>query len=306
MKVLLVVPVSILLSGFASAADVVFRDETVGLGYGFSAKADGFAYSGLTHFRKVNGLSVKLDFVEKSGVYIPVNTNIGFQNVNDDAHPTDARYPQGSVGWSLDSSDVYKPTYTFSVFAGGRFYYPDEQPYQVTLSVDGKEYGPVKTDSQSNWSPTYFHNVPFAESSRLTIVLSPLPLIQLSEGAVPEGAVPEGAVPEGAVPEGSVAEGAVPEGAVPEGAVPEGAVPEGAVPGASVPEGSVAEGSLPEGSVPEASIPEASIPEASIPEASPEAVVSEASASEAPVPEASTPDISLSEAPVQGRQYDEH
>ncbi|WP_422135874.1 hypothetical protein [Endozoicomonas sp. ALD040] len=301
MKVLLVVPVSIFLSGFASAADVVFRDETVGLGYGFSAKADGFAYSGLTHFRKVNGLSVKLDFVEKSGVYIPVNTNIGFQNVNDDAHPTDARYPQGSVGWSIDSSDVYKPTYTFSVFAGGRFYYPDEQPYQVTLSVDGKEYGPVKTDSQSNWSPTYFHNVPFAESSRLTIVLSPLPLIQLSEGAVPEGAVPEGAVPEGAVPEGAVPEGAVPEGSVAEGAVPEASVPEGAVP-----EGAVPEGSVPEGSVAEGSLPEGSVPEASIPEASPEAVVSEASASEAPVPEASTPDISLSEAPVQGRQYDEH
>ncbi|WP_422472949.1 hypothetical protein [Endozoicomonas sp. ALB032] len=306
MKVLLVVPVSIFLSGFASAADVVFRDETVGLGYGFSAKADGFAYSGLTHFRKVNGLSVKLDFVEKSGVYIPVNTNIGFQNVNDDAHPTDARYPQGSVGWSLDSSDVYKPTYTFSVFAGGRFYYPDEQPYQVTLSVDGKEYGPVKTDSQSNWSPTYFHNVPFAESSRLTIVLSPLPLIQLSEGAVPGGAVPEGSVAEGSVAEGSVAEGSVAEGSVAEGAVPEGAVPEASVPEGAVPEGAAPEGSVPEGSVAEGSLPEGSVPEASIPEASPEAVVSEASASEAPVPEASTPDISLSEAPVQGRQYDEH
>ncbi|WOG28348.1 hypothetical protein [Endozoicomonas sp. 8E] len=276
MKVLLVVPVSIFLSGFASAADVVFRDETVGIGYGFSAKADGFEYSALTHFRKVNGLSVTLDSVEKSGVYIPVNTIIGLQNVNDDVHPTDAKHPMGSVGWSLDSPDVYKPTYTFSVFAGGRFYYPDEQPYLITLSVDGREYGPVKTDSQSSWSPTFFNNVPFAESSRLTIVLSPLPLHPLS--SLPEGSVPEGSVPEGSAPEASVPEASVPE-ASPETLVSEAPVSEAPVSEAPVSEAPVSEAPVSEAPVPEAPVPEAPVPEAPVPEAPvPEAPVPEAPA----------------------------
>ncbi|WP_257254248.1 MULTISPECIES: hypothetical protein [unclassified Endozoicomonas] len=253
MKVLLVLPVSIFLSSFASAADVVFRDETVGIGYGFSAKADGFEYSALTHFRKVSGLSVTLDAVEKSGVYVPINTNISLQNVNDDTHPTDAKYPQGSVGWSLDSPDVYRPTYTFTVFAGGKFYYPDEQSYQISLSVDGREYGPVVTDPQSNWSPTYFNAVPFAESSRLTIVLSPLPLSPLPECSSTEKST---VLLSGAC-KLSVSENPVPEG----GSVPENPSPENPVVENSSPENPVAENPSPENPVPENPAPENPVPE---------------------------------------------
>ncbi|WP_252177591.1 hypothetical protein [Endozoicomonas sp. 4G] len=178
MKVLLAVPVGVILSGFlsvASAVDVTFRDETVGSGYGFSAKAPGFAHDSMRYFRKVNGLSVSLDNVIKSGVYIPINTIIDLQNVDNDLYPTDAKYPEGKVAWSIDSPDVYEPTYMFTVFAGGKFYYANERTYQITLTVDGRDYGPVKTDKQSNFSPTYFKKVPFSESSKLTITLSPEP-----------------------------------------------------------------------------------------------------------------------------------
>ncbi|WP_257280795.1 MULTISPECIES: hypothetical protein [unclassified Endozoicomonas] len=177
MKVLLAIPVGLLLSGFLSttfAAEVTFRDETVGMSYGFSATAPGFEHNALRYFRKVGGLAVTIDSVINSGVYLPVSTNISFQNVNNDLHPTDARYPQGSVGWSFDSPDVYQPTYTFTIFAGGRFYYPNEQPYMITLSVDGRDYGPVKTNEQSNWSPTYFSKVSFSDSSKMIITLSPI------------------------------------------------------------------------------------------------------------------------------------
>ncbi|WP_422135453.1 hypothetical protein [Endozoicomonas sp. ALD040] len=177
MKVLMAIPVGLLLSGFlstASAAEVTFRDETVGLGYGFSAVAAGFQHNAFRYFRKVGGLKATLDSFIKSGVYLPISTSISLQNVNNDLHPTDARYPKGTVAWSLDSPDVYKPTYTFSVFAGGIFYYPDEQPYMITLSVDGRDYGPVKTNRESNWSPTRFERVPFSDSSDVVITLSPI------------------------------------------------------------------------------------------------------------------------------------
>lgn len=98
MKVLMAIPVGILLSGFlstASAAEVTFRDETVGLGYGFSAIAAGFQHNAFRYFRKVGGLKAALDSFVKSGVYLPVSTSISLQNVNNDLHPTDARYPQG-------------------------------------------------------------------------------------------------------------------------------------------------------------------------------------------------------------------
>lgn len=44
----------------------------------------------------------------------------------------------------------------------------------ITLSVDGRDYGPVKTNKESNWSPTFFSKVPFSDSSDVVITLSPI------------------------------------------------------------------------------------------------------------------------------------
>ncbi|CAM3530801.1 hypothetical protein [Parendozoicomonas haliclonae] len=156
------------------AATLFFDDQTAASSYGFSAKATGFKGDALKYFTKVNGHTYTIGNVSSQGNDIPNSTNISLQNVNDDTHPTMGAFPQGSLGWSFDGSSTANPTYTFTVFAGGKYYYPDERSYSITITVDGKGLGTVNTNTSSDWHPTHFNKIPFNKNSKIDVVLKPL------------------------------------------------------------------------------------------------------------------------------------
>ena len=155
------------------AATIRFDDQTAASSYGFSAKATGFANDALKYFTKVGTHTYTINNVSNQGEEIPNSTNISLQNVNDDSHPTDGKFPAGSIGWSFDGTNVHNPTYTFTVFAGGKYYYPEERSYTITLTVDGKQHPPVKTNTGSDWKPTLFNKVSFNKNSKISVTLAP-------------------------------------------------------------------------------------------------------------------------------------
>ena len=163
---------SSIFSAQLNAASIFFDDQTAIASYGFSAKAAGFTAGALTYFTKINNKTFDILNTNIAGNYLPVSTNISLQSVNDDTHPTIASFPQGSIGWSFDGDTAARPTYTFTVFAGGMFYYEGEASYQIQLNVDGTQLPPTTTNPSTNWAPSLFHKVPFNKNSKITVIIT--------------------------------------------------------------------------------------------------------------------------------------
>ena len=152
------------------AATIHFNDETTG-GYGFSAKAGGFKNNALGNFVKVGHKSFELDSVTKNGHDIPKTTTIALQNADHDRVPTNQAYPAGTFGWSYDGGGLENPTYTFTLFAGGKFWFEGEQCYVLSFSVDnGKSYS-VATNPHTDKNPKLVNRVLFRDSSTVVITL---------------------------------------------------------------------------------------------------------------------------------------
>ncbi len=152
-----------------NAASIFFDDQTAATNYGFSAKADGFEDNSLKHFTKVNDKTFTILNKRVAGHYIPVNVSMSLQSVLDDDHPKKASFPEGSIGWSFDGTNAADPTYTFVVYAGGKYCYVDESSYQIHLSVDGVELHSTTTHPSTNWGRSLFHKVSFNKNSKITV-----------------------------------------------------------------------------------------------------------------------------------------
>ena len=156
------------------AASLTFDDQTVETGYGFSAKGPGFTSGALTYFTKVDDKIFQIMSIVKSGVRIPINTQVSLQNAENDNLGTPAAFPPGLFGWSSDSKDGEPPTYTFTLSAGGKLYFEKEKPYDLIVKIDGKEIGSARTNIHSNWDPVLLNKIAFSESSEITVIFKPL------------------------------------------------------------------------------------------------------------------------------------
>ena len=158
-------------------ASIHFDDQTASHSYGFSAKAGAGAHgpsiSDLVQFEKISGRSFTINSNPQG---LPDSTNIQLQNVNNDTVPTDGDFPTGSIGWSFDGGTLTSPTYSFTLFAGGKFYYPKEHKYTLTVTIDGKHSCTVTTNPTSNWDGGFVicHKIPFNHGSRIQVTLKAL------------------------------------------------------------------------------------------------------------------------------------
>lgn len=166
------------------AATLTFDDHTKNVSdtYGFSAKGAGFVDNALVFFTKVDGRSFEIAPVTKAGgVKVPYNTNVSLQNADSDTVPQYEPYPSGSIGWSMDNLDVNNPTYRFDIFAGGKYYYKPEMPYEMVVEINGKVIGRKRTNINSNWDPLTLKGVHFNNNSKLKVTLKPIDSADLTE-----------------------------------------------------------------------------------------------------------------------------
>ena len=169
-------------------ATLHFDDQTASHSYGFSAKAgagaNGPGINNLIQFEKING---RIYTINNNPQGLPDSTNIQLQNVNNDTVPTDGNFPAGSIGWSFDGNSTTTPTYSFTLFAGGKFYYPQEYKYTLIVTVDGKHSCSVTTNPTTNWDGGFVicHKVPFNQSSRIEVILKAAQLLPESALSLP-------------------------------------------------------------------------------------------------------------------------
>ena len=159
------------------AATLSFDDQTKNVPntYGFSAKGAGFVDNVLAFFTKVDGKSFEIAPVTKAGgVKVPYNTTVSLQNADSDTVPQYEPYPSGSIGWAMDNLDVNNPTYRFDIFAGGKYYYKPEMPYEMVVEINGKKIGRKETNINSSWDPLTLKGVSFNNSSTLKVTFKPI------------------------------------------------------------------------------------------------------------------------------------
>ena len=169
-------------------ATLTFDDQTASHSYGFSAKAgvggNGPSINDLIKFEKINGRTFTIN---QSRQGLPYSTNIQLQNVNNDTVPTDGNFPAGSIGWSFDGNSNTTPTYSFTLFAGGKFYYPQEYKYTLTITIDGKHSCTVTTNPTTNWDGGFVicHKLPFNKGSHIQATLKAVQLPPESAPSLP-------------------------------------------------------------------------------------------------------------------------
>ena len=156
------------------AATISFVDQTVReqTGYGFSAIANPTSnVQGLSEYTEVDGNTYTITPDDDGN---PLPTTIHLRNADNDLHPTDYRFPSGTVTWTQYKQGD-NPRYTFTLSAGGRFYNDKNTgPYTISLSIDGKPVCSASTVSDTDQFEVICQNVAFTKDCGLKIELIPL------------------------------------------------------------------------------------------------------------------------------------